>query len=244
MVNVGDKVIAKEDGFGVLPNGTVGEVLEVVKNGDAVFVKFEGFEFSWYIETKLLYDYFVIVPEARWDAPVIEEVDGNRISFDDVSEILNESDIEVFTAFDKCTVVACKLPNGFVIVESSACVDPANYDEEVGVSICFDKIRDKIWELEGYKLQDDLNGDSINGKGDTKFWNPYEEYCDEEYDDFCDGTDCGNCAYLEDCGGVNDDAEIPYGLTYDFADKLADICKQSDFCEMYYDCSFCPFGDE
>ena len=54
---------------------------------------------------------------------------------------------------DKCTVVAVKTVDGFVLVESSACVDPANYDVSIGKEICLAKIRDKLWELEGYKLQ-------------------------------------------------------------------------------------------
>ena len=240
MIKVGDKIIAKENGFGILPKGSVGEVTEVVKNGDAVFVKFEGFEFSWFIETNLIYDSFVVVPEARWDVPAIEDVDTEYVLFDDVSEILNKSDIEMFTAFDSCTVVVCKLPNGFFIVESYACVNPADYDEEIGVSVCFDKIREQIRKkLEAYELPDYLNGNLQCGKGDAKFWNPYEEYCDDEYDDFCDGIDCNNCVYLEDCGGVSGEPEVPCGLSYD----LADVCNKPNFCGRYYDCSFCSFGD-
>ena len=48
------------------------------------------------------------------------------------------------------------LPNGFIIVESSSCVDPANYNQSLGEQICMDKIVGKIWYLEGYKLQSEL----------------------------------------------------------------------------------------
>lgn len=58
--------------------------------------------------------------------------------------------------FDKCTLVCVKLENGFVLTESSACVDPANYNEEIGKEICFERIKNKIWELEGYRLQCDI----------------------------------------------------------------------------------------
>ena len=47
---------------------------------------------------------------------------------------------------------------GFVIVESSSCVDPINYSEVMGTSICIDRIKNKLWELEGYKLQNELGG--------------------------------------------------------------------------------------
>ena len=99
-----------------------------------------------------------------------------------IEEIMLNSDIRVQTMFDKCTIVSCKLPNGFVIVESSACVSPENYNEEMGVNICLDKIASKIWELEGYKLQDELFREKLT-ECDT---------CD------CDCTNCNECCYDED----------------------------------------------
>jgi hypothetical protein len=61
-------------------------------------------------------------------------------------------DVEVSTIFDKVTVVAVRLRNGFVLVESAGAVDKANYSEEVGREICLERIKNKIWELEGYLL--------------------------------------------------------------------------------------------
>lgn len=75
-----------------------------------------------------------------------------------IHELIEGAEIEVTTTFDKCTVVSAKLPNGFVLVESSACVDPANYDPDVGRDICMKRITDKLWELEGYALQKLLAG--------------------------------------------------------------------------------------
>jgi hypothetical protein len=57
---------------------------------------------------------------------------------------------------EKTCVVTCTTPSGFVIVESSSCVDPANYDERIGYEICKDRIINKLWELEGYCLQKEL----------------------------------------------------------------------------------------
>lgn len=65
---------------------------------------------------------------------------------------------ETQTHGDRTTVVYCVLRNGFTIVESSACVDPENYSEEIGKEICLGKIRDKIWELLGFMLQTAVNG--------------------------------------------------------------------------------------
>ena len=61
--------------------------------------------------------------------------------------------MRVRTIFDKCTVVSMQLANGFILTESSACVDSNNYDFDVGMKICRERIENKLWELEGYALQ-------------------------------------------------------------------------------------------
>lgn len=78
-----------------------------------------------------------------------------------VEGIISNSNINVSTILGKCTVVTAELPNGFILVEDSACVDPANYNEEIGKEICMQRIRNKVWELEGYKLQSKVSGLSI-----------------------------------------------------------------------------------
>lgn len=111
-----------------------------------------------------------------------------------VDELMESCDIAVTTAFDKCTIVACKLPNGFVIVESSSCVDPANYDEDMGVDICMKNIEKKLWELEGYLLQNKLYMDGVSFDDDKT---------DDADDLECDG-DCENCDLFD---RDDDDAE-------------------------------------
>ncbi len=87
---------------------------------------------------------------------------GNTVTPEQVEGIISNSNISVSTILGKCTVVTAELPNGFIIVEDSACVDPANYNEEIGKEICLQRIRNKVWELEGYKLQSRAAGLSIN----------------------------------------------------------------------------------
>lgn len=41
-----------------------------------------------------------------------------------IDYIWNKSDIITTKVFDKCLVMAVRLPNGFILTESSACVDP------------------------------------------------------------------------------------------------------------------------
>jgi hypothetical protein len=82
---------------------------------------------------------------------------NNTVTQEQVDGIFNASTFSIDTVLDKCTVVSVQLPNGFIIVESSACVDPVNYNEQLGADICIQRIKNKIWELEGYKLQSELS---------------------------------------------------------------------------------------
>lgn len=77
----------------------------------------------------------------------------NSITKKDIDNILKDTLIKVEQYGDKTTVLKATLPNDFVIVESSSCVDPSNFDMKVGKKICMEKLCNKIWELEGYKLQ-------------------------------------------------------------------------------------------
>lgn len=78
---------------------------------------------------------------------------NNSISQEYIELIMAETEFHVMTLHGKSTIVTAKLPNGFVITESSSCVDPANYNEKIGVEICKKRIENKLWELEGYVLQ-------------------------------------------------------------------------------------------
>lgn len=62
-------------------------------------------------------------------------------------------DYDVFTKKGKITIVIATLRNGFTIVESSACVDPKNYDEKIGAEICKERIKDQVWNHLGFLLQ-------------------------------------------------------------------------------------------
>lgn len=68
-----------------------------------------------------------------------------------VEDFIKEKHIS--TIGDKTTLVRVVLKNGFEIIESSACVDKANYNEVIGAECCMNKIKDKIWMLLGFLLQ-------------------------------------------------------------------------------------------
>lgn len=170
----GDKIITTKEVFGI----SKGEVFEVtnVKDNLVEFEKKMGNgKFTSAMSYNLMKECFEKYEEPISVSPF---VDGDYIEW-----LIDNSEFDIQTVFDKCTVVSCKLPNGFVVVESSACVSPKNYNKEIGVEICMDKITDKIWELEGYKLQSML----------------YEEETECPYGcDDCDECPCdGNCAFEE-----------------------------------------------
>ena len=77
----------------------------------------------------------------------------NTVSQSYIDALYREADKSERIVFDKCLVLSVKLPNGFVITESSACVDPKNFSVKVGLQICEEKIKNRLWELEAYKLQ-------------------------------------------------------------------------------------------
>ena len=91
-------------------------------------------------------------------------LEGNTVTQEDVDEFYNEGRVEIYKMNDNTTVVTWVSHDdwnmgGWTIVESSSCVDPSNYDHELGVSICEKKIKDKLWELLGFLLYMFRRGD-------------------------------------------------------------------------------------
>ena len=82
--------------------------------------------------------------------------DNNTVTQELVDKFIK--DVHVETVDNKTTVVVVELINGFKMVEGSACVDSANYDEKIGAEICLGRIKNKIWELLGFMLQTALKG--------------------------------------------------------------------------------------
>lgn len=70
-----------------------------------------------------------------------------------VQSILLESEIVCQTRLGKITVVTLIMPNGWTITESSASVSENNYDYSYGITKCLEKIKEKIWMLEAYRLK-------------------------------------------------------------------------------------------
>jgi hypothetical protein len=101
---------------------------------------------------------------------VLEEVaklqatQKNKVTQEDINDIINKSIINASTVGEKTTFVRVTLPNGFEMTESSSCVDPANYNFELGKKLCLENIKRKLWMLEGYVLQQRLYENKVNQK--------------------------------------------------------------------------------
>lgn len=83
-----------------------------------------------------------------------------RITPEQISTLMNEAEYQVaHRMFDKQCIVVAKLRNGFTIVGESACIDPNDYNEEIGFNLAKARIEQRLWELEGYALQKSLAGE-------------------------------------------------------------------------------------
>lgn len=200
MLNVtkGDKIVVKKDidTFGGSSFAGVGDVYEITDVSDK-YVTMRNYpsdngktEKTMRMSFNMMNEYFDIVKDIKKHADVDAPL-PNTVTSDLVDCIFDSSEVITSTVFGKCTIMACKLPNNFVIVESSACVDPDNYNKGLGEKICERKIKDRIGELEGYMLSSILADDAMDDEDDD--W----DSCEDE--DECDG-----CAYFQYC---HDDAD-------------------------------------
>lgn len=177
MLTNGDKLIVTKTVAPFLKEGDVVEVTNVTEDGIISFAFGKGLMHMGVMNTAECEAHFKKVEE-KTEAPTITE--------EYILEIMENSEFDVRTVFDKCTVVACRLPNGFVITECSSCVSPENYDEDMGVEICAERIKNKIWELEAYRLQSELHKKDEEGHN-----------CDYEE---CECYDCDECDECDECG--------------------------------------------
>lgn len=75
----------------------------------------------------------------------------NRVTGEEIDALMEAAEFSDCKLYGNTTVVTAKLPNGWTITEQSACIDPDNYDHDLGVEICKKRIEDELWKLEGYR---------------------------------------------------------------------------------------------
>jgi len=80
-----------------------------------------------------------------------EQVEYKETRTDEVSKVLKNTDTEYIEAGEKTIILHATLPNGFEVVTSASCVDPDDYDADIGQRICLDRLRDRVYELVGFQ---------------------------------------------------------------------------------------------
>ena len=76
----------------------------------------------------------------------------NRVTMDHLLSLIVKEDYHVFPG-TTLTVCVLTLKNGFTVTGEAACVDPANFNEEIGQKYSREAAIEKMWPLEGYLLQ-------------------------------------------------------------------------------------------
>jgi len=74
------------------------------------------------------------------------------------ADIENAIVSETYTVMPSGKAMVCELTlrNGFTVRGESACVSRKNFDEEIGRRVSRENAKNKIWQLEGYLLQEKL----------------------------------------------------------------------------------------
>jgi len=80
----------------------------------------------------------------------------NKITQEQIDALLDSADTQEVIFWDKDLIVSYRLPCGFSIIGRGVCVDPANFDIEIGRKVARDDAANKLWEIEGYRLQLEL----------------------------------------------------------------------------------------
>lgn len=101
------------------------------------------------------------LPEAFFSEEILEEeiqakgLDAPRLSPEQINSVIVS---KTFTTLPSGKTMICELilRNGFSVRGEASVVSKENFNQEVGEKISFQDARDKIWQLEGYLLQQRL----------------------------------------------------------------------------------------
>jgi len=81
--------------------------------------------------------------------------DGSRILEQMVDDFIAKVE---GTRMGNHAVILVTLRNGFTLIEESACVDAANYDQSVGEGFALKKAKQRVWNYLGFLLATARNG--------------------------------------------------------------------------------------
>lgn len=90
--------------------------------------------------------------------PMGEGADGTRITPEMVEDFILPVEDTDWQRIANHLVLLTRCRNGFTIITESACVDPDNYDVEVGMRIAQEKAWAQVWAYLGFMLVSARNG--------------------------------------------------------------------------------------
>lgn len=81
-----------------------------------------------------------------------EDVIPNKVTVSDMQAKVKSS---TYTRLPDSTTTVCQitLENGYTLIGTSACVDPANFNQALGEKYAYEKAFNQLWDLEGYLLK-------------------------------------------------------------------------------------------
>ncbi len=79
---------------------------------------------------------------------------SNKVTQEMINALLDSAEVEEHVFWGKELIVSYKLVDrgGFTVTGRGACVDPANFDLEIGRQVARQDAENKLWQLEGYLL--------------------------------------------------------------------------------------------
>ena len=87
-------------------------------------------------------------PKAQFESQGFALEDGSKVTEKDILnfKLLGYQQGDTYSAPDgkPFTMIQMVYPTGFTDFATSACVDPKNYSEEIGLGICVEKINDRL----------------------------------------------------------------------------------------------------
>lgn len=85
------------------------------------------------------------------------EITQHRTSVS-MDDILSKVKKATYTVLPDTTTTVCQLhmENGYVILGTSACVDPSKFNQALGEKYAYEDAVNKAWPLEGYLLAEEI----------------------------------------------------------------------------------------
>ena len=85
----------------------------------------------------------------------VQNVLPTSVTLDDMQKKVKKT---TYTVLPDTTTTICQLhlESGFVVLGTSACVDPSKYNQALGEKYAYEDAINKMWPLEGYLLSEKI----------------------------------------------------------------------------------------